>query len=323
MGIVSNTFTRYDAKGLREQLSDVIYNISPTETPVVSMAAKRRATQTLFEWQTDSLASAVTTNQQLEGDDHTSFPSVSPSVRVGNYTQISHKLLILSGTLQAVDKAGRKNELAYQMAKRGKEVKRDMEADVLSNQGGDAGGTSTARKTATLGAWVKTNVDKAGDGGNPAYTSGVPGAARTDGTTRAFTETILKSVMESAWTNGAEPSILSVGPYNKQVVSGFTGIVTRNYDISNQPARATAAIASIDVYVTDFGILRVVPNRYQRERDAWFFDPEFLAIFHLRPFHTEELAKTGDAHKRVLRVEWGLGVDNEAALGLAADLSTS
>lgn len=323
MAAISNTFTRYDAKGLREQLSDVIYNISPTETPVTSSAAKRKASQTLVEWQVDSLAAAVTTNAQIEGDDHTVFPAVAATVRVGNYTQISHKLLILSGTLQAVDKAGRKNELAYQMAKRGKEIKRDIETTILSNQGGNAGNSSTARQTATLGAWVKTNVDKHSGGGNPTYTAGVPGDARTDGTTRAFTETILKNVMSTAWANGAQPNVLSVGPFNKALVSTFTGVVTRNYDISNQPARPSAAIASIDVYVTDFGVLRVVPNRYQRERDAWFFDYEYLAIWHLRPFHTEVLAKTGDADKRVLRVEWAFGVDNEAGLGLAADLSTS
>ena len=159
MAIVANTYTRYTAKGLRESLSDVISDISPSETPILSGAGKSTAKQTLFEWQTDALASADTTNAQIDGDDIDTFPEITPTVRVGNYTQISRKLLVISGTLEAVDKAGRKSELAYQIARRGKEIKRDQEAIILSNQGGDAGGTATARQTATLGAWLKTNVD--------------------------------------------------------------------------------------------------------------------------------------------------------------------
>lgn len=325
MTIVSNTFTRYDAKGLREQLTDVIYDISPMDTPVLSGAAKVRVKQTLYEWQTDSLAAATSSNAQLEGDDISSFPAVTPTTRVGNYQMISRKLLVLSGTLEAVDKAGRRSELAYQLAKRAKELKRDMETIILSNQGGVAGDTSTARQTATLGAWLKTNVNLAGDGGNPTYTSGVPAAARTDGTQRAFTETIAKDVMQQAWEEGAEPTEMHVGPFNKQTVSSsFSGIATRNVDqTASRNIGPTVAVASIDVYVTDFGSLVVRPNRFQRDRDAWFFDFEYLAVTHLRPFQTIKLAKTGDAEKRMLLVEWGLQVKQEAGLGLAADLTTS
>lgn len=330
MAIVSNTFTRYDAIGLREELSDVIYDISPMDTPVLSGAAKGSVDQTLFEWQTDSLASADTTNAHLEGDDITSFPAVSPSVRVGNYTQISRKLLVLSGTLEAVDKAGRQSELAYQLAKRGREIKRDMESIILSNQGGDAGGTATARQTATLGAWVKSNTDHATGGtpagADPTYTSGVPGAARTDDSVgeRALTETIFKGVIQSMWTSGANIDAVNVyaGPVNKQVISGFSGVVTRNFDISNSP-RPTAVIAAVDVYVSDFGTVRINPSRFQRERDVWFLDFEYLSVDALRPFQMVKLAKTGDAEKRMLLQEWGLRVKNEAALGGAFDLATS
>lgn len=323
MAIVTNTFTRYGAIGLREQLADVIYNISPIDTPLFSGMARDKAKQTLFEWQTDSLAAVDTANKHLEGDDITTFPAVSPTVRVGNYTQISRKLLILSGTLEAVDKAGRKSELAYQIAKRGKEIKRDMEAIVFENLGGDAGGVSTERQTATLGAWVKSNTDFGATGADPTYTSGVPGAARTDGTLRAFTETILKSVAQEVWSSGGTLKNLFLGPYNKTVASGFTGVVSRNFDISNAPAKPTAAIAAIDVYVTDFGTLRILPSRFQRERDGWYIDFDYLAVAYLRPFHTVKLAKTGDAEKRMLLVEWGFKCKQEAALGLAADLSTS
>lgn len=326
MAIIGNTFTRYGAIGLREQLSDVIYNISPMDTPVISGASKEDAKQTLFEWQTDALESATTANAHPEGDDITTFPAVSPTVRVGNYTQISRKLLILSDTLEVVDKAGRQSELAYQMAKRGREIKRDMESIVLGNLGGAAGSTSVARQTATLGAWLKTNVNfGAAPGANPTYTSGVPGAARTDGAQRNLTETIFKNVIQQVWTAGGnvDSLIAFAGPVNKQKISGFTGVVTRNFDISNASPRPTAVIAAVDVYVSDFGTVRIMPTRYGRERDVYMLDFEYLALATLRPFKQVKLAKTGDAEKRMLLIEWGLKVKNEGALGLAADLSTT
>lgn len=323
MSIVTGTYTRYSAQGLRESLSDIIYDISPMDTPVVSGAGKESVKQTLFEWQTDSLAAVDTSNAHLEGDDISSFPSITPTTRVGNYTQISRKLLVISGTLEAVDKAGRQSELAYQTAKRGKEIKRDMESIILENLGGDAGGTSTPRQTATLGAWVKTNVSLAGDGANPSYTSGVPSAARTDGTQRALTETIFKSVIQSIWSSGGTLKNVYAGPVNKQKISTFTGIVTRNFNISNADPKPTAVIAAVDVYVSDFGTLRIYPSRFQRERDVWFLDFDYIKIATLRPFERVSLAKTGDAEKRMLLVEWGLKVTQEAALGLAADLTTT
>lgn len=325
MAIATNTFTRYDAKGLREQLADVIYNISPTETPLVSMMGKESAKQTLFEWQTQSLAAVNTGNAVIEGDDAPTYAAGNATVRVGNYTQISRKLIIVSGTLDAVDKAGRRSELAHQIALRGKELKRDIEAICFENLGANAGDTGTARQTATLGAWVKSNTDTGTSGGDPVYTSGVPGAARTDGTQRAFTETILKAVISSCYTSGAnvDGMHLFVGPFNKQAVSAFSGVVTRNFDMSNREPKPTAVIAAVDVYVSDFGVLRVVPSRFQRERDAWLIDPDMLSLATLRPFQTIEMAKTGDAEKRMMLVEWGLKVKQEAGLGLAADLTAS
>jgi hypothetical protein len=326
MTLVSGTATRYDMKGLRESLHDRIYNISPEETPFISGAGRGPAAkQTLEEWQTDSLAAADGTNAQLEGDD-ASFSTPAASTRVGNYTQIMRKTLILSDTLEQVDKAGRRSELAYQLAKRGAELKRDTETVVLRAQAGDAGGTGTARTLAALNAWVKTNVDfYTTDGGNPTYTSGVPSAVRTDGgTLRNFTETIGKNVIQSCWTAGANPGVLMVGPHNKQYVSAnWTGIATRNYDLSNVAPRSMAAIASIDVYVNDFGVLRVIPNRFQRERDAWFLDFDYVELRYLRPLRQTKLAKTGDAEKRMMIQELTLVVKQEAALGLAADLVTA
>jgi hypothetical protein len=309
--------------GLRESLHDVIYDITPEDVPFMSgMGQGPRAKQTLEEWQTDSLAAADGTNAQLEGDD-ASFSTPAATTRVGNYCQISRKTLILSNTLEVVDKAGRKSELAYQMMKRGKELKRDMETIFLRAQAGDAGGVGTARTLAALNAWLKTNADLGTSGAVPTYTSGVPGAVRTDGTNRAFTETILKAVVESAWTNGGSPDVLMVGPVNKQKVSAFSGIATRNYDLSNVDPRPTAVIASADVYVSDFGTFRVIPNRFQREEDGWLIDFDLVEARFLRPIQEVKLAKTGDAEKRMIVAEYTLCVKQEAGLGICGDLTTT
>lgn len=323
MAVISGTVQRYDREGLRESLSDRIYNVDPSETPAVSMFGRGpKAKQTLEEWQTDEFRTPGA-NAHIEGD-AASYTTPSATVRVGNYTQILRETASTSGTIEAVDKAGRKSEMAYQIMKRGVEIRMDLEWAVLQAQAGNAGGGSTARTFAGLNAWVKTNTDVGATGADPVYTSGVPGAVRTDGTQRAFTETIAKNVFQLGYTNGAKFKVLMVGPFNKQVVSEtFTGIVTRNFDISNVDPRPTAAIAAIDVYVHDYGVVRVVPNRIQRERDAWFLDPEYAELRDLRPFHTEKLAKTGDSDQKMVLVETTLAVLNEKALGLAADLLTA
>jgi len=323
MAIVSGTGTRYDFQGLRERLHNMIFNISPEQVPFSSAAgAGPKAKQTLEEWQTDTLAAADGTNAQVEGDE-VSFSTPSATVRVGSYTQILTKSLILSDTLEVVDKAGRKSELAYQIMKRGKEIKRDWETVQLRAQAGAAGNTTTARTIAGLNAFVKTNTDTGTSGADPTYTSGVPAAARTDGTQRAFTETITKAVIQSGYTNGAELNTIMVGPFNKGVFSGFSGQVTRNFDQSNVSPKPTAVIASADVYVSDFGTLRVIPNRFQRERDAWFLDFSMVEARWLRPLAVKKLAKTGDAEKRYMVMEGTLVVKQEAGLGLGADLTTS
>jgi hypothetical protein len=326
MSQTSNTFDTFAAKGIRESLSNVIYNISPEETPFMSNIGRENVKNTYFEWQTDSLAAASTTNAQIEGDDVSSYDSTSATTRIGNYTQVSRKTLILSGTLESVDKAGRRSELAYQLAKRSAELKRDMEAIMLCNQKADGGsaGTSTAlRKTGSLLAFIKSNTDKGTGGADPSYTT-QPNATRTDATDanlRTFSETILKSVIQKVWAAGGTPKILMVGPVNKQRVSGFAGIAEiRREVVGNKPA---TIIGAADVYVSDFGNVSVVPNRFQRERDAFVLDPEYAAVAFLRPFQTVELAKTGDAEKRMILVEWGLKVNTEAAHGLAADLTTT
>ena len=320
MAIVTNTFTRYSAIGIREDLSNVIYNISPEETPFISNVSRENVKNTYFEWQTDVLAAASSSNAALEGDDISSFQAVTPTARVGNYTQISTKNVIISGTLEAVDKAGRRSELTYQLAKMGSELKRDMESALLANQAAVAGNTTTARRTAGLPAWLTSNTDFGTGGADPTVGS-TPTAARTDGTQRAFTETLLKNVIAEVWTSGGTPKMLMVGAFNKQAASAFSGIATKFRDV---PAGQQAQIiGAADVYVSDFGTVNIVPNRFQRARDAFVVDPEYASLAILRPIQQMELAKTGDAEKRLMLVEYGLKVSNQAAHGIVADLTTS
>jgi len=310
----TNTFDTYDSVGEREDLSDVIYSIAPTDTPFLSSAAKTKATAVLHEWQTDSLAAAVTNNAVIEGDEATLDASTA-TTRLSNSSQIMDKTVVITGTQESVDKAGRASELAYQIAKRAKELKRDMEATITGNIAEVTGGSSTARKMGTLGSWVTTNDDLASDGASGA---GAGNAAHTDGTQRAFTEAQLKSVIKSVWNAGGDPSMVMCGPFNKQKLSGFTGNSTR-FD-----AGADATLyTSVDVYASDFGQLQVVPNRFSRDRDAYVLDMEYWAVAFLRDFSMHELAKTGDSEKRQLLVEATLESRNEAASGLIADLTTS
>jgi len=310
----TNTFDTYDAVGIREDLQDVIYSISPTETPFMSSAAREQVKNTLHEWQTDSLAAAVTNNAVIEGDDAT-LDASSATTRLGNYTQIMDKTVVITGTQEAVDKAGRASELAYQIAKKSKELKRDIESTLLTNQARVAGNSSTARKFGSIGSWVATNDDLGASGASP---TGDGTDARTDGTQRALTEASLKSVIKNVWNAGGNPSIIMVGPFNKQKISGFTGGSTR-FDASEDKTLYT----SIDVYSSDFGDLEVVPNRFSRDRDAWVLDMDYWSVGFLRDFTMHELSKSGDSEKRQLLVELSLISRNEAASGLVADLTTA
>lgn len=320
MAIVTNTFTTFDAKGIREDLSNIITNIAPEETPYMSNIGRESISNSLFEWQTDTLASAAA-NKQLEGDDVTSFDSVTATVRLQNYAQISRKTIVLSATEETVNKAGRRSELAYLIAKKGAELRRDQEFSMLNGAVAAAGNTTTARGTASLQAFIKTNVDMQTNGANPSYTT-VPTSARTDGNVRTFTETILKNVIQQVWTSGGTPKILMVGPVNKQRVSGFSGIASARYNINGGDRPATI-IGAADIYVSDFGQISVIAQRFQRERDAFVIDPDYAKVTTLRPYQQVELAKTGDAEKRMLIVEWGHKVLAENAHGIAADLITS
>ena len=312
------TYQTYTAIGQREDLSDVIYNISPTDTPLMSTIGKSKATAVLHEWQLDSLAAAGL-NIAVEGAT-ASDATMSPTTRVGNRCQISQKTIKISNTLQAVDKAGRKSEKAYQLAKGSAEIKRDMELTLLSNQVATNGNSSTARALGGLQAWLSTSYS----GG----TSGVAGSlgttARTNGTNRTFTEAILQAVVKSVYAAGGNAKILMVTPAHKQTVSAFTGIAAQRYMApSNAP---TTIIGAADVYLSDFGTLSVVPSRFMNSVNsaddvAYVLDPDMAAIAYLRPFQTNELAVTGDNESTQLLAEFTLEVKNEAAHGIIADLT--
>ena len=313
------TYQTYTAIGMREDLSDVIYSISPTDVPFMSSIGKTKATAVLHEWQTDSLAAASLSNFAVEGAT-ASDATMSPTTRVGNRLQIAQKTIKISGTLQSVDKAGRKSEKAYNLAKASAEIKRDMETSLLSNQVASNGDSTTARKLGGLQAWLATN----GDFG----TSGVAGAsgttARTDGTNRTFTEDILKTVIKEVYASGGNPKVLMVNPAHKQLVSAFTGIAAQRFMApANTP---TTIVAAADVYLSDFGTVSVVPNRFMTSTNscgetAFVLDPDMAAVAYLRPFQTNELAVTGDNESTQLLAEYTLEVKNEAAHGIIADIT--
>ena len=315
MAIVANTFQTYQAIGRREDLANTIYNISPSDTPFMSMVGRSKATNTLAEWQTDAL-DAVAANAKIEGDEY-AYSAVTPTVRIGNYTQISTKTVIVAGTQQVVNNAGRDSEMAYQLAKSSKALKRDMESALTGKVAKAVGATGTARTLGGYETWTTSNVSRGG--GSPAGSGAGNGAAPVDaGTKRAFTETLLKAVIQSAYSSGGDPSILMVGPFNKGVVSGFAGRTT-----ARQMIDATKIQAAADLYSSDFGDFKVIPNRFSREQTGYVIDPEFWSVAYLRDFKQEEVAKTGDAIKRALLVEYTLIAKNQAASGVVADLTTS
>ena len=317
MSVPSNTYLRYTSIGVREDLANVIYDISPTDTPVMSSIGKARATQTNHEWQTDALAAATTANALIEGDD-ASAASLSPTTRVGNYTQIVGKTVQVSGTLEAVDKAGRKSEKAYQLAKAASEIKRDIETIIMANQAKTNGtATSGARKMGSFLSYITSNVSKGSAGTNP---TGDGSDIRSDTTTRTFLESMLKDIAQQVFEDGGTPKMLVVPPGLKATVSGFAGVAQQRYVTGAEP---TTIVAAAGAYLSDFGLISIVPDRFMRSTDSLLIDSEYAALAYLRPFQTNDLAKTGDSDKTQILAELTLEVRNEKAHGGAFDLKAA
>ena len=318
----TNTVTTYSAIGNREDLANIIYDISPMDTPFLSQAAKSRASAVYHEWQTDALEAAGA-NRKIEGDDATAATFVA-TTRVGNYCQISSKTISVSGTQRAVNPAGRADELSYQLAKRGREIKRDMEYALTRNQASSAGGTGTARSLASLESWLATNKTSVGTGTaqtTPGFSSGTV-AAPTDSTVQGtFTRAALNDVIQKCWTQGGDPKIIMTGPFNKTIASGFSNIATLYKNVA--PGQQGEILAGADLYVSDFGQHQIVPNRFQRDRTVLVLDMEYLGVATLRDMETMPLAKTGDADRTQLLTEFTLVVKNEKASGKVTDCTTS
>ena len=312
----TSTFATNDMTGIREDLTDVIYNISPVETPFLSSVAHTEATSILHEWQTDSLAAAAA-NAAIEGDDAPQTAGTA-TIRLTNRTQISTKDARVTGSGRAVDTAGRADELDYQVLKRGRELKRDMETALLANKVKVTGNDTLARELAGIESWIATNTSKAGDGTDPTAADGTD--ARNDGTQRVFLETMLKEVVREAAEEGGMPGVIMGGSFNRQKVSGFTGNST-----GFQKAEDKTLHATFDIYESDFGQLNVVFNRFQRSRSALILQMDMWAVPFLpgRNMVTFDIAKTGDSDAKQILSEYTLEARNEKSSGIVADLTTS
>lgn len=319
MALATNAQSVYGVTTIREDLQDALISISPTETPFMSSIGTKTASNTYFEWPVVSLAAPDTANRVLEGENAPGNDAPTNAVRLGNYTQLSDKVVEVSSTADAVNGVADAQTLAKQVAYKLKELKRDMERMLVDNVGALAGNTTTARRTAGLPAFLRTNVSRGATGANATLsgtTAGFPNAAATDGTLRALTETMLRSVIASCWDNGAEPSIVLCGSAVKQKISStFTGSATKFKNVDDKKV-----VSAVDIYVSDFGELQIVPTRFIRSRDIFVLDPAYARIAYLSQTKQSPLAKTGHSERRLIAVEYGLQVDTEAAHGIIADI---
>lgn len=306
---VANTFDSYDAVGIKEDLSDVIYNITPDDTPFYSACKKTKAKNTLVEWQTDTLRSS-TSNAHIEGDE-TAFEAATATTRLNNRTQIFKNAVIIADTDEGLSKAGRAKEMAYQTLKIAREQKLDIEKALFANSAAVVGSSTVARELAGLGAWVKTNTSAGSGGADNAI-----GAARTDGTDRDFTQPLFDDVMQQVWTSGGNPDRVYLSPTNMNIALGFTGggNSRRNIDAARE-----TVYNSVDVYVTPWGTVEFTPSRECRGDDVYILQSDMWEVAVLRGTKNTEMAKTGDATKRQVVTELTLCAKNEASSGLVAD----
>lgn len=315
MAQATNTFDSYDAVGIREDLEDVIYDVSPEETPFYSKCGKVKAANTLHEWQTDALRSS-TTNAHIEGD-ATSADARSATTRLGNYTQIFKNAVVIPDTDEGLVKAGRAKEIAYQVLKTAKEQKLDIEKALFDNNARVAGSSTAARELAGAPSWIVTNIDEASDA---TAATGDGTDARTDGTAAAFSQTRFDSVMQSIWESGGKPDSVYLSAFQMNVALGFTG---NNNQRSTIRAEDERVIKHMDVYVTPWGTVEFVPSRENRSSDVFVMQDDMWAVGVLRPTKNVALAKTGDATTRQVTTELTLICKNELASGAVFDCTTS
>lgn len=316
MAAPTNTFTTGSSVGNRESLHDKIWMLEKDEFPLMSAIGSGSAKAMREEWQTDNLGNADSTNAQLEGDD-TTATAVTPTVRVANRLQILKRSFTISESEEEIVKAGRDSEIGYQTMLAGRRLKMDLESICLKNQASNAESGTTPRRMGGLLAWLTTNVSRGTTGGSGGY-SGSDVVAATNGTQRTFTETLLKAVIKSAWDAGGNPNTIIMCSAHKQLASAFTGIATQYQQAQGKVA---TIVAAADRYVSDYGTLTLVPDRYNSTRDVEVLDMSMLGLLWLRKFKRVELARTGDARKFHIIGEVTMKVNNEAAHGVVADLS--
>tara|TARA_R110000787_G_scaffold5990_1_gene21202 strand:+ start:83 stop:1030 length:948 start_codon:yes stop_codon:yes gene_type:complete len=309
---MADVFSTYDAIGNREDLSNMIYDISPMETPFVSGISKDTATATNHEWQTDSLSGAAN-NAAIEGADAATTIS-TPTTRLGNYTQISTKTPQVSRTQRQIDSAGRGDEMDYQVMKMAKELKRDQELILLSNKAKVGGSEILARQLAGIESWLATNW--AGSGAAP---TGDGTDIRTAGALTAFSEADLKTTLASCWDNGGNPDIIMAGSFNKQAMSAFVGGGASGPAQRTVDGDSSRVNTAIDIYVSDFGSLAVVPNRFMVQESVLVLEMDKFCMSSLASFQETPLAKNGDSDRVQLLSEYTLTSKNEAASGIIAD----
>jgi len=317
--MANTTFETYGTVGIREDLADIIYNIAPTDTPFISNVGKGSASGTYHEWQTDDL-SAATDNKVNEGVAAPAAES-SATARVGNYTQIASKTVSVSGSNEVADAAGRSSQMAYQLAKKGMELKRDMEKTLVGTDkaqvAGAAGGT--ARELGSVTSWIGTNCSVGATAGAAPTGDGTDIA--TSGDERVLTDTLLNGVIEDVWQSGGNPSMIMCGAFQKSKITGFEGNTNTARKFTD--AESKKFINAVDVYVSDYGELNVVPNRLMLTDTLLVLQPDMWSVDTYRDFQTKDLAVTGDFESKQLLVEYTLTSKNEAASGAIRDLTTA
>ena len=326
MAIATNTSLTYSSVAIREDLSDVIYNIAPMDTPFMSGCSKTTADNTFFEWQVDSI-SAGSANRKIEGDDSIAADARVLPTRLGNYCQISQYVNQTSGTDQVMNYAGHGKHQAYQLAKNAKRMKRDMESMLTQNIIRNAGDATEARATAGIPAWINTAHVAGGSGGSDAAGSLGTTAMVNNTSTAACSEANIKATIKECYDAGGSPDMMLVPSNVKQTISALSQSVSELRTAANKEAPASV-VAAVDVYVSDFGTFKIVPDRNLAAdgpgsvaANVFFLDMDFWAISWLRPFQTVELAKTGDSVKQLLVAEYGLVSKNEKSSAILASVS--
>lgn len=314
MAVPTNTLQTYQSANNAENVTEIVMNIDPIDTPTLTLAKKTTAEATYTQWPIESLSAVDAANANIEGDDATVDASTTPTL-VGNHTQLMDKVASVTTTQNAIKKYGVKNEMAKQMAKKAKELKRDMETTMMLNQARVVGAAGTAQRMRSMGSWLTTNVSRGATGANGSATT-----AATDGTQRPFTEALFRALVVTAITNADElPSVVMAGPANRANLSTqLSGNSTRFYELKDGELNA-----SISVYRSDYGALKLVMNRFQRERDMWLLNPDYVAVRTLEPLQSIDLARTGLTEKKQIWTNFTLEVGNEKAHAVLADLNTA